>query len=96
MQQDICKKIPSLTLRMMIALGLDVRLSQPVCDPSLKDLVGLASLKSRDTTKLSVDDNIYMLPLLPCVEYSIGEICWLPHTLKCNSSSQEVSTPGCQ
>ena len=28
------------------------------------------------------------------VEHSSGKICWLPHMLKCNSCSQELSTPG--
>ena len=28
------------------------------------------------------------------VEHSSWETCWMPHTLKCNSSSLELSTPG--
>ena len=56
---------------------------------SLKHLTSLATLKSCDTTNLFVDDNIYA-PLMNWVlEWRIFQ---LPHMLKCNSSSHELST----
>ena len=61
-------------LRMTIALGSDIRLMG--FDPSLKHLACLATMKSCDTTKLSVDDNIYMIVFRCVHEINCGiKVC---------------------
>ena len=94
MCRKIYVKIPSiiLKLRWLWRNISDCNKNQPSFTLSLKHLAGIATLKSSDTTKLYVCWWLYVCSPL-CVEPSSRDICRLPHKLKFNCSSLELSSP---